>query len=152
MSTAVRDWDVMTGFRILLDATAAFDHVYLTSYEDRTPNPSDAYSAILQIDSWDEIDIFDDNGGITQQRAVSWILTLFGRGPDPEVRDRELDRIQGVVANALDGESLGSLVMPDLTKLRKGKWEKPVPPERRITIHGTFTYLIPDWDEHNTSA
>lgn len=144
-----RDWDVLESARDLLATTQQFDNVYLTSFDDRSISTSDGYSAVVQPLDGDEVDTRDDGDETEQTSHSRWTLTLVGRADDPEVRDRELDRLQSVAQNALDGVSLAGLTIPGLTKLRRGKWEKPKPPERRITLTGEYSYWLDDWSAHD---
>ncbi len=148
----LRDFDVISAARDALAATGEFDGVYPGGLpEEEGATAGDTYAAYLAVRDWDEPTEFADDEFSADSgcRRVRYRLTLAVRRDDREERDRDLDRLFGVAANALDGVSLADLTLPRLTRLRRGTWEKPVPPERRMTCWGEFAYLVGD-DDHAT--
>lgn len=138
---AERDWGVLEDIRSRLEATYAFQGVFLSQ------PIGEGDSAVVGPWKFDEIDHDEDE----QYRHVQWQLTITVRNADAALRDREIDRLYNVAANVLDGQSLGGICLPGLTKLRRGEWQKPDPPSRQLVCTGEFVYLIEGDDGHGTT-
>jgi hypothetical protein len=146
-----RDWYVLEAIRDLLAETDAFDDVYLSELPDgRGRGAGELKVAILEPVDWDELDESDDPDDVQDTVRMRFRLTLIVREEDPVLRDREVDRLLNVCKNAIDGQPLVvGQTIPGWTKLRKGKWEKPITPERRMTITGETAYFVDGDDQHD---
>ena len=77
------------------------------------------------------------------QVYVTFYVTVCFRDDDPEVRDREVDRLQNVVRNAINGQVIAPAeCFPSMTRLNRGEWLPSFAPERRIRMTGEFSYSI----------
>jgi hypothetical protein len=56
-----------------------------------------------------------------------------------------------VAANALNGQCLAGLTLPQLTNFTSWHWEKPAAPERQITAIFTYHYIVEGWNSYDTS-
>lgn len=151
----LRDWHVLEGVRDLLAATNEFDGVGLSELpETQGVGAGVIKLAIVSPLDWEEIDETDDEADVQDTIRVRFTLTLLVRIDDAALRDNETDRLLCVCKNALDGRPLvmrggESATIPGWTKLRRGRWEKAVPPERRMTVLGESTYWIDGDDGHD---
>jgi hypothetical protein len=148
-----RDRDILEAAHDLLAATGEFDGVYLTGLPEEKGRPSGHRNACaLAVLDWDDTSFAEDQSQTAITRKVRWAVTLMARREDPDARDRELDRLAQVAMNTLDGVSLAGLTFPAQTKLKKGRYEKPAPPERRLTVTGEFAYLVTGYGGHATDG
>ena len=146
-----RDWYVLEAIRDRLAETNAFDDVYLSGLPDgQGRGAGELKVAILEPADWDELDESDDEADVQDTVRVRFRLTLIVREEDPELRDREVDRLLNVAKNAINGQPLvPDQTIPGWTKLRKGKWEKAVTPERRMTVAGETAYWVDGETSHD---
>jgi hypothetical protein len=141
-----RDFDVLRDIKERLQATAVF---MVVGISDQPVAEGD--TAVVAPYRWDEVDQYDDaSGDSSVLRHVRWQLTLTVREVDPELRDRRIDQLYAIAANVLDGQPLGGICLPGLSKLRSGEWQKPAPPERQQVIYGEFSYFIDGNTAHGT--
>lgn len=131
-----RDWDVLADIQARLLATRAYQGVFLSQ------PIGEGDSVVIAPWKFDELDQWDDPDDVAAVRHVQWQLVITVRRNDPAIRDREIDRLYGIAANTLDGKPLGGVCLPGLTKLRRGEWGKPAPPERQLVCYGEFAYFV----------
>jgi len=141
-----RDWDVLDAAKTLLEGTKQFDGVYRGALPElKGQAAGDRFAAVLSMRSWEELSESADPSVIQSTRRLKWKLTLIVRDDDPEVRERELDRLLAVAEDALDGQSLAGITLPDWTYLASGVYEDPKPPEQRMTVLGQTAYYVEGW-------
>ena len=78
-------------------------------------------------------------------------ITLLYRCEDPQLRDEGAELLFDTAANALNGQSLATLTLPDTTKFTAWRWLPPTPPERRIQASFTYQYIIDGWDSYDVT-
>jgi hypothetical protein len=150
-NTLRRDADVIRDVIDRLTITGSFDGVYWGELPERRGRPADVLAmAVVEPDSWAETDEFDDFSDYQSVPRNTFKLTLMTRNPDPETRDRSLDRLACVARNAVNEQSLAGVTIPGLTILRRGKWSPASNPERRMTIIGEYAYFVDGASAHNT--
>lgn len=133
--------DVRIAVRDLLDATTAFDGVYLSGLpERRGERGGDLLAAAIEPAEtaascgWDGA----SSSSIMSARAT---ITLMARDDDPQTRDEMAERLLETARAALDGRSLAGKTLPEWTRIRSWVWREPTPPERRIEASLEFRYL-----------
>jgi hypothetical protein len=146
-----RDWYVLEAIRDLLQETRQFDDVYLSELpEARGRGAGELKVAVLEPNDWEELDESDDPDDVQDTVRMRFKLTIIVRAEDPELRDREVDRLVNICKNTIDGQPivLGQTI-PGWTKLRRGKWDPAKAPERRQTITGETAYWVDGETEHD---
>lgn len=134
--------DVRVAVRDLLDATTAFDGVYLSGLpERRGERGGDLQAAAVEPDETAASCGWDDVSGSSVMTARATI-TLLARDDDPQTRDEMAERLLETARDALDGRSLAGKTLPEWTRIRSWTWLKPTPPERRIGATLEFRYLV----------
>ena len=147
-----RDYDVLDDVRARLVATKEFDAVYRSALpETKGQSAGDRFAAAVEHRSWEELSESADPSVIQSTRKLKWRLTLLVRDDDPEVRERELDRLLAVAQDALDGQSLAGVTLPDWTYLSSGVYEDAKPPEQHMRVEGYCAYYIEGWAGHDGS-
>jgi hypothetical protein len=147
-----RDRDVRNAIQTALQATGAFDAVYVWGLpEDYGSGASNMALAAIEPDSSTQEDRWDAApvGDLIVTSRVT--ITLLFRGDDPQVRDEAAELLFDTAANALNGQSLAGFTVPALTRFVSWKWQTPMVPERRITAVFSYQYLVPGWDEYDTT-
>ena len=148
----MRDRDVRNAIQGVLVATGAFDGVYVWGLpEDHGSGASNAALAVIQPESSTQEDRWDAApvGGLLITSRVT--ITLIFRGEDAQVRDEAAELLFDTAATALNGQSLAGLTLPQLTRFVSWRWEKPAPPERRISSIFSYQYIVEGWDSYDTA-
>jgi hypothetical protein len=149
-----RDRDVRNAIKTLLDATGAFDSdgVWITGMpEDSGSGSSIAAAAAIepvsstQDDRWDGV----AETGLVITSTVA--ITLIYRNEDPQLRDEGAELLLDTAANALNGQSLAGLTLPDLTRFLSWAWVSPTAPERKIRAQFQYQYLVEGWGGADTT-
>lgn len=83
--------------------------------------------------------------------TASLTVTVLARDSDPEIRDETAEQLLDCVANAVNGQSLGGLTVPQKTVVTGWRWVAAAPPERRIAATVRFSYLVEGWGSFDTS-
>ena len=94
--------------------------------------------------------------GTTPRRAACVVssrvnIILLYRHEDPQLRDEAVELLFDVAANALNGQCLAGLTLPQLTNFTSWRWEKPAAPERQITAIFSYHYIVEGWNSYDTS-
>jgi hypothetical protein len=136
-----RDRDAFAAIVTALNNTGEFARIILGSSVDQSAVEANCVPlAVLVPSEWSEVDDVDP---IVNVRQVTFTLTLVIRREDADERFHILDRLTSVVQNAIDGMDLSGGCLPTLTKLRRGHYEpRSKHPEQRLTLTGTFSYLV----------
>jgi hypothetical protein len=79
------------------------------------------------------------------------VITLLQRNEDPQLRDEAAELLFDTAANALNGQSLADLTLPQLTRFVSWKWQKPEAPERRISATFSYQYIVEGWDSYDVT-
>ena len=114
--------------------TAAFDAVWIWGLpEDYGTGASSLAAAAIEPESSTQDDRWDAAtvGGLVVTSRVT--ITFLYRHEDPQLRDEAAELLFDTAANALNGQCLAGLTLPQLTRFVSWRWEKPIAPERRIT-------------------
>jgi|GEM_PF-6977298 len=140
----LRDYWILEAIRDLLLETNQFDDVYLSGLpENHGHSAAMLKVAVLEPAEWNEFDERDDPDDVQNTVRMQFRLTLLVRDEDPVQRDNEVDRLLGVCKNIIDGQDIiRESTIRGWNKLRKGKWERPVAPERRMTVVGEVAYFV----------
>lgn len=134
--------DVRIAVRDLLDATSAFDGVYLSGLpETRGERGGDLQAAAVEPDETTASCNWDDASGPRIMTARATIV-LMARDEDPQTRDEMAERLLETAIAALNGRSLAGKTLPEWTGIQSWAWRKPNPPERRIEAALEFRYLV----------
>jgi hypothetical protein len=148
----MRDRDVRNAIQTALVATGAFDGVYVWGLpEDYGSGASNAALAVIEPESSTQDDRWDaaPEGGLIATSRVT--ITLIFRAEDPQVRDEAAELLFDTAADALNGQSLAGLTLPQLTRFVSWRWEKPAPPERRIASIFSYQYIVEGWDFYDVA-
>jgi hypothetical protein len=140
--TGYRDRDAFAAIVAALNDTREFADIILAGSVDEPLVGADrAPLAVVVPVEWQEV---DDGDPIVSVRQVTFTVTILARDEDAEQRFQILDRLTSIVQNSIDGIDLAGGCLPGLTKLRRGRYEpRSKHPEHRVTLTGTFTYLVP---------
>jgi hypothetical protein len=146
-----RERDVRNTIKELLLATGAFSDVWITGLpEDYGQAASSLTAAAIEpvstrlTSGWDAA----PSGGLDYTSELS--VSLLARHPDPQLRDELAEQLLDYLINAVNGQSLAGLTIPQHTMITSWQWLTPKPPERRITATVGFAYLV-TWDTFDTS-
>jgi hypothetical protein len=149
--TPYRERDGRTLARDLLEATGAFDGVYLAGLpEDRGQASDDRCAAAIEP-AETELAVPWDDAGADLLFTCRVHLTILARHEDPQTRDELAERLLYVAASILGGASLGPATLPGRTVVRSWVWQKPVAPERRIAAVLEYQYLVDSWPGLDTA-
>ncbi len=149
----MRDRDVRNAIHDALLATGAFDGVWIWGLpEDYGTGASQLAAAAIEPESSTQEDRWDSapGGGLIITSRVT--LTFLGRNDDPQLRDEAVELLFDTAANALNGQSLAGLTLPQLSRFLSWRWEKPVAPERRITCTFAYSYIVEGWNGYDDSV
>jgi hypothetical protein len=144
--------DIRESVRALLVATNVFDDVFMAFPDDPSGQAaSDLKAAALQpaTTAWETGFDADPDGAMVYRCRIP--LMVLVRHDDPVQRDEMASGLLNVVRDTLDGESLGGLTLAQFTFIKHWTWQKPVPPERRITADLECRYLEEGWAAADTS-
>jgi hypothetical protein len=148
-----RDRDVRDAIQTALQATDAFDAVYLCGLpEDYGSGASQLAVAVIEPESTEQTDIWDDQniGALVNQSRVT--ITLLARNEDPQLRDEAVEDLFDVATDALNGAALvAGFTIPAYTKFKGWRWEKATAPERRIVASFMYSYIVPGWGSYDTT-
>jgi hypothetical protein len=147
-----RERDVRNAIQAVLIETGAFDAVYVWGLpEDYGSGASNAALAVIEPDSSTQQDRWDSAvaGGLIVTSEVA--ITLLQRNEDPQLRDEAAELLFDTAADALNGQSLADLTLPQLTRFISWKWQKPEAPERRITATFSYQYIVEGWDSYDVT-
>lgn len=143
------DCGVLDDARDRLVETGVFDAVYRSALpESRGRSSADRIVAVVTPSDWEQTDESDDEDTVQSTRRARWTLTIIVREEDPETRERLLDQLLTTSQNALDGQTLGGITIPDWTRLRRGRYEPPVDVEQRMVVTGEFAYWIQGFNQN----
>jgi hypothetical protein len=149
----VRDRDVRNAMQAALVATGAFDGVFVWGLpEDYGSGASNASLAVIEPESSTQEDRWDAAPGSGLFITSRVTITLIYRDEDPQLRDEAAELLLDTAANALNGQGLADLTLPQLTRFVSWRWEKPDPPERRIASIFSYQYIVEGWDSYDTSV
>jgi hypothetical protein len=151
VGSGYRDRDAYGAIIQALESTGEFAAIVLGSSIDHVAGGADRDPvAVILPSEWSEIDDVDPPICL---RLVGYTLTLIVRAEDADERLQRVDRLTSVVQNAIDGSDLNGGCLSGLTKLRRGRYDaKSRHPEQRLTLTGTFAYLISTQTGHDTTA
>ncbi len=148
-----RDRDVRDAIQSALQATEAFDAVYLWGLpEDYGSGGSQLAIAVIEPESSTQEDLWDAQPSGTLQVTSRVTITLLARNVDPQLRDAAVEDLFDTAANALNGASLANFTEPAHSKFTSWRWQPPTAPERRIAATFTYRYLVSGWDAYDITA
>jgi hypothetical protein len=147
-----RERDVRNAIKDALVATGAFSDVWLTGLpEDHGQGASSLAAAAIEplstrlASGWDAAPA----GGLGYRSELA--VSLLARHPDPQLRDELAEQLLNLLINAVNGQSLAGLTIPQHTMITAWRWMPSRPPERRITATVGFAYIV-TWDGFDASA
>jgi hypothetical protein len=147
-----RDRDVRNAIQTALTDTSAFDGVFVWGLpEDYGSGASkEAFAAIVPMSSRQE-DLWDaaPAGGLLITTRVAIVLAY--RHNDPQLRDEGAELLLDTAANALNGQSLAGLTLPQSARVIQWDWQPPTVPERRINAVFSYQYINEGWDAYDTT-
>ncbi|MHB8359801.1 MAG: hypothetical protein ACYDCP_09950 [Thermoplasmataceae archaeon] len=147
-----RDRDVRNAIQTALQATDAFSEVYLWGLpEDYGSGASQIAVAVIEPHSSTQADHWDGGPGTGLVVTSVVTITLIYRHEDPQLRDEAVELLLDVAANTLNGQSLASLTLSELTRFTSWRWETPSHPERRISATFSYQYIVDGWADYDTS-
>src|SRR4051812_46544098 len=124
-----RERDVWQAVKTTLEATRAYDNVYLAEGESNH-RPEDVRSVEIQPYDGTSHDEWDDTESPLQVESRLQLI-FFASDPDAATRDALCEMIFNIAQDVLNGQSLGGLTMPGFTKFISWKWGPIEPPNRR---------------------
>jgi hypothetical protein len=136
----------------LLSSTNAFDGVWLGALaEGASEAASLLCTAAIEPDSSEFTPTWDSGvvGGVIVTSRVQ--ITFSARHSDPQLRDELAELLLDTASNALNGQQLGGLVMPQMARFVSWVWQTSIPPERRIKSIFSYQYLQSRWDASDVS-
>jgi len=148
----MRDRDVRNAIHDALAATGAFDGVWIRGLpEEYGTGASQIAVAAIEPESSSQDDRWDSQmaGGLVVTSRVR--LTLLYRNEDPQLRDEAAELLLDTAANALNGQSLAGLTLPAWTRFTGWQWQPATPPERRITVSFSYSYIVEGWEFYDTT-
>lgn len=149
----MRDRDVRNAIHDALVATGAFDGVWIWGLpEDYGAGASIGAAAAIEPESSTQDDRWDAAVGGALIVTSRVTITLLYRAEDPQLRDEAAELLFDTAANALNGQSLADLTLPQLTRFVSWRWEKPAAAERRITSIFTYQYIVEGWDSYDETS
>jgi hypothetical protein len=147
----VRERDVRNAIADALEATGFFTSVWLSGLPEDYGQAAGSLSAAAiepagttLVTGWDA----QTAGGLRYDATCT--VTLLARDDDPARRDESAEQLLDVLANAVNGQSLGGLTVPGRTWVQSWRWQPPAPPERRIAAVVQYGYLV-SWEGFDTS-
>jgi hypothetical protein len=154
-----RDRDVRNAIQTALVATGAFDNgfnspavwIWGLPEDYGTGSSEQAAAAIVPMSSRQE-DLWDAaaTGGLVVTSRLGIILLY--RHHDPQLRDEGAELLLDTTANALNGQSLAGLTLPQTTRVIQWDWQPVTVPERRINCVFSYQYVVdPDWNAYDTT-
>jgi len=144
-----RERDVWLAIKSTLEATSAFDNVYIAEGESNH-KPEDVRSVEIQPHDGTQHDEWDDTNSPLQVEARLQLM-FFASDPDALTRDALCERLFNIAQDALNGQSLGGLTLPGLTRFISWRWGPIEPPNRRLTALLKFAYLTDTWAGFDTT-
>lgn len=128
-----------------------FDDVYTTGLPKLDDQSAEDLRAVAIMPmSGTESDQYDapTAGYQCEDAQVKFVFVV--RAKDEAVRDRTVSLLFNYARNALNGQSIAGLTLPQWTKFTSHKWEDPAPPERKITATFQYRYLVQGWTSFAT--
>jgi hypothetical protein len=149
----MRDRDVRNAIQSTLMATGAFDGVWIWGLPETygTGSSQLAACAISPMDS-SQVDLWDGGDGTGLVITSRVELVFLFRHEDPQLRDEGAELLLDTAANALNGQSLAGLTLPDLTRFLSWSWQPPESVERRIKSTFSYQYIIDGWNGLDVNA
>lgn len=150
-SATAAEADVLAAAKAALEATNAFDRVYLGALPDARGQSSRdlAAAAILPIQGTASGLADDVTSGMMLCR-MTFSVVVMARAEDEEDRYRMAGRLLAITENAINGRSLAGLTLPPTTRVASWTWERDSAPERRVRATVSCDYLTPSWTGFNT--
>lgn len=146
-----RERDVRRAIAELLQSTGAFDGVYLGSLPERKGRRTSARAIAILPNASQLADLSDAAPAGRIAVSATLKLVVIASDENEEIRDSAAEQLLAVTANALNGQNLGGLTMPQFTRLQGWTWKNAEPPERRIETMLGFRYLLDSWTGFNES-
>jgi hypothetical protein len=148
-----RDRDVRNAIQTALEATDAFDGVFVWGLPaDKGIGSSASAVAVINPMTSRQEDLWDaaPSGGLVITTRVQ--LALFYRNEDPQLRDEGAELLLDTAANALNGQSLAGLTFPQTARVIQWDWQPPTVPERQINAVFSYQYIVEGWDSYDTTT
>ena len=141
------DRDVRNAIQTALLESNAFDGVWVWGLpEDYGTGTSTLAGTAIEPVSGSEQDLWDGSGQIGLVVTGTVSLTLLYRNEDPQLRDEGAELLLNTAADAINGQSLAGLTLPDKTRITAWQWQQPTAPERRIKATVQYQYISESWD------
>jgi len=144
IANALRERDAREAIRAALEATGAFDAVYLGAFpliDGRSAK--DALAAAIEPVDGNINARYDGGGaGLDSMADARVQITFLARDEDGRRCDENVERLFMTALNVLTGSNLGGLAMPRFSRFGRYVWRRANPPERRIDAEFHFRYLI----------
>jgi hypothetical protein len=148
----MRDRDVRNAIHDALVATGAFDGVWIWGLpENYGTGSSQLAAAAIEPESSAQDDRWDGGGETALVVSSRVTITLLYRHDDPQLRDEGAELLMDTAANALNGQNLAGLTLPDLTRFISWRWQNPTPPERRLTATFSYQYIAEGWNAYDVT-
>jgi hypothetical protein len=135
------DRDAFSAMNSALRATGAFADVSLGAPGDYSSVGTAQFPlALIEPKGWSETPDSDSSQVV---RCVTFDLRLAVRGDYSRDRYEGLDRLMGMVQQALNGSTLGGGCLAPQTRLLRGQFD-PTPRslESQLILTGQFVYLV----------
>lgn len=142
------DEAIFADIRTRIEATGQFLAVYLEM--PIVPADDTPVAYVEDPDDWEDIDDADPTIVLHKGRFRVTIAVHedMVRGDVELSAYPTTQRLQQVVKNALNGQSLAGITLPDLTIVRRGKVPpKRTGPVRTIIMEGEFAYIVEGYSD-----
>ena len=148
-----RPRDIRNDIKARLMATGRFDDVRTAGLpEEQGFSTALKTAAVLPPANGAMKTLADGGDEILTGTDEPLLVTLLARDNDPNVRDNLAEDLLQYLKNAVNGQSLAGMTVPDKTFVRTWQYQKPKDKERRIAATVTYQYLLTGWDTNDTTS
>jgi hypothetical protein len=146
-----RDTDAYDALLAVLRGLDVFAEVIDARSPDRDQLSADA-SPAATLTPTGRFQMLPDGSPGRWVRTVEYALTIKVREEDPPTAYRELDRINAILHNTLQGVSLGNFTIERLSNINVGSYDSASHPNYTMPATGTFGYTTSRAVGYRTSA
>lgn len=142
-----RSDDIREDIKRRLEATGRFSLVTTAGLPEEVGfGAGELCAAVIGVPSDEPQSRWDGGDEIGLEFKGQLPITLMVRNGDPALRDRQLDLLRNALKNAVNGQSLAEITVPDMTRVRTPLPKPPKSAERRIEATLLYSYLQTGWD------
>lgn len=164
-----RERDIRTAIADALARTGNIpaENVHLAAADEAAAKDGDPLVVAIEPHSTTLMPSGPMSTSVSARSAIGWdsstagslpfltqiLITVIARDQDPETRDDLAEQMLAAAQNAVNGQVLvEGFTSPMDTLVGNWTWAKPVAPERRVAAIARVMYLVPAWNEFDTSG